>query len=133
MCAFKQSAFKQNLTTIFSGLLMDLGSEIRNRMRAGLVSGLLLAISFLISWIIWDFTDGKWIGEIVGFVIFSSGLFVYWHEADKISRIVTEVEKELSKAREQVMAGKFFCRYCGGENKSDAVFCEKCGKKLAET
>jgi len=23
-----------------------------------------------------------------------------------------------------------FCRYCGAENKSDAVFCEKCGKKL---
>jgi len=25
---------------------------------------------------------------------------------------------------------RFFCRYCGAENKSDAVFCEKCGKKL---
>jgi len=25
---------------------------------------------------------------------------------------------------------KFFCRYCGAENKSDAVFCERCGKKL---
>jgi len=26
---------------------------------------------------------------------------------------------------------KFFCRYCGAENKGDAVFCEKCGKKIA--
>lgn len=24
--------------------------------------------------------------------------------------------------------GKKFCRYCGAENKTDAVFCEKCGK-----
>jgi len=26
---------------------------------------------------------------------------------------------------------KRFCRYCGAENKQDAVFCEKCGKKIA--
>jgi len=26
---------------------------------------------------------------------------------------------------------KFFCRYCGAENQGDAVFCEKCGKKIA--
>lgn len=25
---------------------------------------------------------------------------------------------------------KRFCRYCGAEQKSDAVFCEKCGKKI---
>jgi hypothetical protein len=25
---------------------------------------------------------------------------------------------------------KKFCRYCGNENKTDAVFCEKCGKKI---
>jgi hypothetical protein len=23
-----------------------------------------------------------------------------------------------------------FCRYCGAENKTDADFCEKCGKKI---
>jgi ribosomal protein L40E len=28
---------------------------------------------------------------------------------------------------------KFYCRYCGAENKSDAAFCEKCGKQLRET
>jgi hypothetical protein len=27
---------------------------------------------------------------------------------------------------------KKFCQYCGAENKIDADFCEKCGKKLAE-
>ena len=26
---------------------------------------------------------------------------------------------------------KRFCRYCGAENKTDAVFCEKCGKKIS--
>jgi uncharacterized paraquat-inducible protein A len=25
---------------------------------------------------------------------------------------------------------KIFCRYCGAENATDAVFCEKCGKKI---
>lgn len=24
-----------------------------------------------------------------------------------------------------------FCRFCGAENKTDAVFCEKCGKPIA--
>lgn len=23
-----------------------------------------------------------------------------------------------------------FCRYCGGENRNDAIFCEKCGKRI---
>jgi rRNA maturation endonuclease Nob1 len=27
---------------------------------------------------------------------------------------------------------KFYCRYCGAENPSDAVFCEKCGKQIKE-
>jgi len=25
-----------------------------------------------------------------------------------------------------------FCRYCGGENRNDAYFCEKCGKKISD-
>jgi uncharacterized membrane protein len=31
-----------------------------------------------------------------------------------------------------VSVEKKYCRYCGTENKSDAIFCEKCGKKIAE-
>ena len=27
---------------------------------------------------------------------------------------------------------KFYCRYCGVENKKDAVYCESCGRKLKE-
>lgn len=26
---------------------------------------------------------------------------------------------------------KKYCRYCGTENRSDAVFCEKCGKEIS--
>jgi ribosomal protein L40E len=32
----------------------------------------------------------------------------------------------------QIAMEKKFCRYCGTENKKDAVFCEKCGKKISE-
>lgn len=28
--------------------------------------------------------------------------------------------------------GKKFCRYCGAENKTDADFCEKCGRKIGK-
>jgi uncharacterized membrane protein len=31
-----------------------------------------------------------------------------------------------------VSVEKKYCRYCGTENKADAVFCEKCGKKITE-
>ena len=31
-----------------------------------------------------------------------------------------------------VSAEKKYCRYCGTENSTDAVFCEKCGKKITE-
>ncbi|MGD8506413.1 MAG: DUF973 family protein [Candidatus Bathyarchaeota archaeon] len=31
-----------------------------------------------------------------------------------------------------VTVEKKYCRYCGTENQSDAVFCAKCGKKIAE-
>jgi uncharacterized membrane protein len=31
-----------------------------------------------------------------------------------------------------VSVEKKYCRYCGTENSTDAVFCEKCGKKIAE-
>jgi len=44
-----------------------------------------------------------------------------------------EIQQEpVSLKEEKSMAkdGKFYCRYCGKENETDAVFCEKCGKKL---
>lgn len=97
-------------------------------MHAGAVSGLLWGITPLIWFTIWDLNVGL-VGEIRSALVFFAGAIVYEYEARKIPRIVAEVNKELGKAREQAEAGKFFCRYCGTENKSDAVFCEKCGKK----
>lgn len=45
-----------------------------------------------------------------------------------------EKSKELNlpvNQRTEPSETKFFCRYCGAENKSDAIFCEKCGKRIA--
>jgi len=36
----------------------------------------------------------------------------------------------LSTVPTVISEGKKFCRYCGAENKTDADFCEKCGKKI---
>ena len=46
-----------------------------------------------------------------------------------------KLEKQIEKQKPQVVAkpeveGKFFCRYCGKENKPEAAYCEGCGKKL---
>jgi uncharacterized membrane protein YvbJ len=38
----------------------------------------------------------------------------------------------ITKTAEEKAVTMFYCRYCGKENKSDAVFCEKCGKQLKE-
>ncbi len=35
--------------------------------------------------------------------------------------------KEVNQTKDDA---KFYCRYCGAENKTDTVFCEKCGKDL---
>jgi ribosomal protein L40E len=48
---------------------------------------------------------------------------------------VTAVHTLKAKPHVQMKAnrqkGRFFCRYCGAENKADAIFCDKCGKKIA--
>ena len=51
---------------------------------------------------------------------------------EKISEIVNQIEllKEKQMSKEKKVKEDYYCRYCGEENKSDAVYCEKCGKKL---
>jgi hypothetical protein len=34
------------------------------------------------------------------------------------------------KEKISVAEPKFYCRYCGAENKKDAIFCEKCGRNI---
>jgi len=45
-----------------------------------------------------------------------------------------EIRRRRARASHEVIKpkieGSFFCRYCGGENKSDAVYCERCARKL---
>ena len=43
-----------------------------------------------------------------------------------------EIKEAISIKKEKSTAknNNFYCRYCGEENIDDAVFCEKCGKKL---
>jgi hypothetical protein len=36
-------------------------------------------------------------------------------------------------AKPSISTEKKYCRYCGTENNKDAIFCEKCGKRIAET
>jgi len=36
------------------------------------------------------------------------------------------------KSAVSVSMEKKYCRYCGTENNRDAVFCEKCGKRISE-
>ena len=45
----------------------------------------------------------------------------------------SQIKKEAPSKEEEVKEKEkdgFYCRYCGTENELDAVFCEKCGKKL---
>lgn len=48
----------------------------------------------------------------------------------KIQETTQEKTVIHSEATEVKSGPKFYCRYCGVENKADAAFCEKCGKQL---
>ena len=45
-----------------------------------------------------------------------------------------ELNKKLEEAREAISAFKNLrrCRECGADNQDDAIYCKKCGAKLAE-
>lgn len=51
------------------------------------------------------------------------GLLYAFKRLRKTPRIEEYIEPKIE--------GKIFCQYCGAKNKGDAVFCEKCGNKLA--
>ena len=58
------------------------------------------------------------VGTIGGFLI---GYAVYLHALGPPETLLTET------------SGIRFCRHCGSENKDDALFCERCGKKISES
>jgi hypothetical protein len=47
-------------------------------------------------------------------------------------RYVGAINKLLNAQTSTAFGGKMFCRYCGEKNEDDAVFCKKCGKKIAQ-
>jgi ribosomal protein L40E len=60
-------------------------------------------------------------------------------EIRKLNFEIKQLESEIknrsevtvtSKTPEASSLSKTFCRYCGVENETDAVFCKKCGKKI---
>jgi hypothetical protein len=78
--------------------------------------------------------DISWM-YLVGILLMSVGFLDLRYEMTKISKIVAQVNQELERAKAKLPepsppTAKIFCRYCGTENKNDAVFCEKCGKKI---
>ncbi len=50
-----------------------------------------------------------------------------WLDLDKAQKPSDSDMQEKVRIKEP-----FFCRYCGKENKLDAVFCEKCGRKITD-
>jgi len=67
-------------------------------------------------------------------IVIAIFIFTKLTKASKIREFIlnpqVEINEETRKTVEQTKVGKFFCRYCGAENKTDANFCEKCGKKI---
>lgn len=88
---------------------------------------------------------GKWHSK-AHFVDYWLTPVVYFYDKDRkrLEKLRNDYEeamlKERSGANREPSAGQeqspikreesFFCRYCGTENEPDAVYCEKCGKKV---
>jgi len=103
---------------VTAGLLLLIGTIV-NVVIAGLV---LLFVVFEGFEAIFPFSPVSLIGGIlplVAWILAAVGFFA----------IKTPTTQSPSAAP-TVSVEKKFCRYCGAENKSDAVFCEKCGKKI---
>jgi hypothetical protein len=88
---------------------------------------------------------------VIGLVMGVFWLGVYWQYIDKPhvkaflgvaeprptlqekpSVIVLEKQIEVTDEETKENKLKFYCRYCGVENKKDAIYCESCGRKLKE-
>lgn len=42
-----------------------------------------------------------------------------------------EVVKEEAEDSSETIQSGYFCKYCGFKNQKDAVFCNKCGKRIS--
>jgi len=65
-------------------------------------------------------------------VIFTiAGVVISTYYDDQKKQIMEEIKQMGELTVEEEGEQEFFCRYCGAQNKTDAVFCESCGKKIA--
>jgi vacuolar-type H+-ATPase subunit I/STV1 len=64
--------------------------------------------------------------SIVGLFVFIIGTFVGYEFGQLRPLHASPPPPQIATTTEE----RKYCRYCGTENKSDAVFCEKCGKSL---
>ena len=65
--------------------------------------------------------------QLMGMALFFLGLLGCLFGIFVIHR---SLKTETGKPMVSISMEKKYCRYCGTENKSDAVFCEKCGKAI---
>jgi transcription elongation factor Elf1/ribosomal protein L40E len=49
----------------------------------------------------------------------------------EIQQLQSEIANKGRQNTQTAVEEKIFCRYCGVQNETDAVFCKKCGKKIA--
>lgn len=61
--------------------------------------------------------------------------FLFYWSAKTGKETIEKTKKKIDERRERKATkkgdeGKKYCRYCGAKNENDAVFCEKCGKKI---
>lgn len=84
------------------------------------------------------FNIGTWIFPLIMSMVW---VIIFWQYLAKphvkaflgITQQQSIVQEKPPTSKEEKLLedeAKFYCRYCGKENKSDAVFCEKCGKQL---
>lgn len=124
-----QAIFYRKSLTILS----DMSGEKRF-VTAGLLLLIGTIVSVVITGLVWlfvifegieaffPFSPIGWIGGIlplVAWILAAVGFFS-----------IKTPTPQLPSATPTVSVEKKFCRYCGAENKGDAVFCGRCGKKI---
>jgi hypothetical protein len=64
---------------------------------------------------------------VVGIVLLVFGLAFLWRAEQETT---TQAYPSIIPPPTPAAAEKKYCRFCGSENKSDASYCSKCGKRL---
>ncbi len=71
------------------------------------------------------YADAQLLGALLIFIGLASGVL-------GIFATYNSAKMATGRPLTNPIATKKYCRYCGTENKSDAYFCEKCGKLIRE-